>query len=94
MNEGFAVELVRQMLVLVCQLAGPVLLGGLVLGVVAGAIQAATQIQEQTLTFLPKLCLAIATVGLGGPWAVERMVAFAVAMIQQVGSLGPAGIGA
>lgn len=94
MNEGTAVELVRQMLVLVCQLAGPVLIGGLVLGVLAGALQAATQIQEQTLTFLPKLCLAIATVGIGGPWAIERMVSFAVAMIEQVGRLGPAGVGA
>lgn len=94
MSEGTAVELVRQMLVLVCQLAGPVLVGGLVLGVLAGVLQAATQIQEQTLTFLPKLCLAIATVGIGGPWAIERMVAFAVAMISEIGRLGPAGVGA
>lgn len=85
-------DLVRQLLMLVCQLAGPVIVGGLVLGIFVGVLQAATQIQEQSLTFLPKLGLAICTVIFGGPWALERMIGFAVAMFEQIAVLGSPGI--
>lgn len=93
MTEGLVLDLVRQLLVLVCELAGPVIFGGLVLGVLVGILQAATQIQEQTLTFLPKLGLAIGTVLIGGSWALERMVRFAVSMLQEIAQLGAKGMG-
>ena len=92
MTEGLALDLCRQLLLLAVELAGPVIFGGLVLGIMVGILQSATQIQEQTLTFLPKLALAVTTVLVGGPWALERMIHFAVEMFHTLADLGAAGL--
>jgi flagellar biosynthetic protein FliQ len=47
-------------------LAGPILLSILVLGLLLGVLQAATSVNEQTLTFVPKLIVAALVVGIGG----------------------------
>ena len=61
MNGTEVLDVGRQAIWLVIQLAGPVLLVGLVVGVAIGLLQAVTQIQEQTLVFAPKIIAVFAT---------------------------------
>ena len=60
-------------LLLVCT---PILLVVLVVGLVVSILQAATQIHEQTLSFVPKLLAAFVTMGLAGPWMLSVLVDF------------------
>lgn len=80
MMEDQAVELVRQSLLMALLLATPILGAGLVVGLIISLIQAVTQIQEQTLTFVPKIVvmLIVAVVLLG--WLTLQMVEFTYEM--------------
>ena len=66
----------QQAIELVLMLAGPLLLSGLVIGLVVSVFQAATQINEQTLSFIPKLVGIFAALIFFGPWMVSTMVDF------------------
>lgn len=55
MNEAEVIELCRQSILVMLKVAGPILLGGLAVGIIVSLIQTITQIQEQTLTFIPKM---------------------------------------
>jgi flagellar biosynthesis protein FliQ len=57
-------------------LAAPLLLVALVTGLVVGAFQAATQINEMTLSFIPKLLAMAATLVLAGPWMLKILVGY------------------
>jgi flagellar biosynthetic protein FliQ len=50
------------------------LLAGLVIGLVISIFQAVTQIQEQTLSFIPKIVALVAVVAIAGPWMLDTMV--------------------
>ena len=75
-----------EMLVMVC---APVLLAALVVGLIVSLFQAMTQINESTLSFLPKLLAVLATLGIAGPW----MVAMLVDWIREVLGNIPAAVG-
>ncbi len=66
----------QQAIELILMLAGPMLLSALVIGLVVSVFQAATQINEQTLSFIPKLVGIFAALVLLGPWMVSMMVDF------------------
>ncbi len=66
----------QQAIELVLMLAGPLLLSALVIGLVVSVFQAATQINEQTLSFIPKLVGIFAALIFFGPWMVGTMVDF------------------
>jgi len=55
-------------------LAAPVLLSALAIGVVIGMVQAATQIQEMTLSFIPKMLGIVAVLVIAGPWMLSLVV--------------------
>lgn len=55
-------------------LAAPVLLTALVVGLVIGMVQAATQIQEMTLSFIPKLIGMMVALGVAGPWMLGLII--------------------
>ena len=57
MSPEFVIGFMRSAIELTLSLALPMLLAGLSVGIIVSIIQAATQIQEQTLTFIPKLCV-------------------------------------
>ncbi len=57
-------------------LAAPLLLVALVAGLVIGMLQAATQVHEQTLSFIPKLLLIVVTLFAVGPWMLRELVDF------------------
>lgn len=76
MHESQALDLARHAVLIALQLSLPLLLISLVIGVVISLFQAVTSIQEQTLTFVPKLLvLSLALVALG-PWMLHTLVSY------------------
>ena len=68
-------------------LAAPLLLAALVTGVVIGAFQAATQINEMTLSFIPKLIAIAATLAIAGPWMLKTLVGYTHDLIVSIPGL-------
>ena len=80
MNVNQAVDVVRETLTLALMLSGPILAVGLVIGLIVSLFQAVTQIQEQTLAFVPKIVgMAIALVVLI-PWIGTKLLEFSARM--------------
>ena len=87
MTPEVVMELGQQTLLMVALLAGPLLIAALAVGLLIGIFQAATQIQEMTLSFIQKLAaLAIALV-IGGPWMLRSIVEFTTELFQQIPTL-------
>jgi flagellar biosynthetic protein FliQ len=82
MNLDTATEIVRQTLVLAMVVSAPMLIIGLVVGIVISLLQAVTQIQEQTLTFIPKIVSMIAAAIVLMPWIGHRLLEYTTAMFQ------------
>ena len=80
MSLEHATELLRQALLLALIVSAPMLAIGLVVGIVVSLLQAVTQIQEQTLTFVPKIVAMIAAAVLLMPWIGERLLGYAADM--------------
>ena len=76
MTQDFLIHLARESLVVALMLAGPPLLFGLVVGVAVSILQATTQIQEQTLTFVPKIIAVFLAIFLFGSWMLNAIVQF------------------
>ena len=72
-----ATDLVRRTLVLALQISAPILLIGMAVGIIISLFQAVTQIQEQTLTFVPKIASMIVAVILLMPWVAQRLLEYA-----------------
>lgn len=75
-----ATTLVRQTLMLTLIIAGPMLLIGLAVGVLISLLQTITQIQEQTLTFVPKIVAMVGAAIILGPWIGHQLLTYAAAM--------------
>jgi flagellar biosynthetic protein FliQ len=84
MNVETVIALGRSALELTVELAGPVLLFGLVAGLVVSVFQALTQVNEITLTFIPKIAATAAALVLFGPWMIARLVTFTTALFQSL----------
>ncbi len=67
--------------------AAPLLLTGLGVGVLISLFQAATQINEMTLTFVPKLLAIAAVMLLVGPWMLNKLVDFTITLFRDIPSL-------
>jgi flagellar biosynthetic protein FliQ len=75
-----ATDLIRQTLLLALIVSAPMLLIGLVVGIVVSLLQAVTQIQEQTLTFVPKIAAMVAAAILLMPWIGTRLLEYSRVM--------------
>ncbi len=75
-----ALELGRNAFWMALSTSAPILLIGLVVGLLIALFQAVTQLQEQTLTFVPKIAAMIVAASIFIPWISERMVAFTQTM--------------
>ena len=81
MTELTIIQLAREALATVLLVAGPILALSLIVGLIVSIFQATTQIQEQTLAFVPKiLTVLVATVVLG-PWMLRVMIDFATRLL-------------
>jgi flagellar biosynthetic protein FliQ len=84
MNPEFAAELLKNLMFQAVTLAAPILLTGLVIGLVISLFQSVTSIQEQTLTFVPKALGIVGLLVLLLPWMLRSLVEFATAVIQKI----------
>jgi flagellar biosynthesis protein FliQ len=80
MNQDVVVSLTMDALALALKVALPLLLVGLVVGLVISVFQAITQIQEQTLAFIPKVLAMIAVIAIAGPWMLGQLEAYTQAL--------------
>jgi len=74
MSPETVMDIGRQAIEMTLMLAGPMLLAALVTGLIVSIFQAATQINEQTLSFIPKLVVMFITLVIAGPWMLQLMV--------------------
>ena len=74
MTPELVMDIGRQAVEMTLMMAGPLLLAALVIGLIVSIFQAATQINEQTLSFIPKLVGIFLTLILAGPWMLQMMV--------------------
>lgn len=87
MTEGTALHLAREAIALVMLLSGPLLIASLVVGLLVSIFQAATQIQEQTLTFVPKLVAILFTMLILGSWMLNTMLSYTVELFSTLGQM-------
>ena len=74
------VDVTRQTLTLMLMLSTPVLLAGLTIGLIVSVLQAVTQIQEQTLSFVPKIIGMVLVAIIAMPWLVSKLMTFSAQM--------------
>ncbi len=84
MSPDFAIELGKQALWVAVMIAGPILLAALITGVLVGMFQAATQINEQTMSFVPKLGVLVLVLFLLSPWMLAVLVDFTQSLFMNV----------
>jgi flagellar biosynthetic protein FliQ len=77
----------QQALVVTAMLSAPLLLAALAAGLVIGMFQAATQINEVTLSFIPKLLVLAAALYLGGGWMLKVILGYSESLIRSIPSL-------
>ena len=81
-------EVVREAMLVTLKVAGPLLVASMVVGLVISVLQAATQIHEQTVSFVPKLvAIAVVMVALG-PWIMQTMSDFTNYIFSLIASVG------
>lgn len=76
MTPDLAVNICKKAIQTVLMCAAPMLLSGMIIGLIVSILQAATQVNEQTLTFIPKIVAVFLTLLLFGPWIIRTLVAF------------------
>ncbi|MBS3872634.1 MAG: flagellar biosynthesis protein FliQ [Firmicutes bacterium] len=87
MTEGTALHLAREAIALTMLLSGPLLIASLIVGLLISIFQAATQIQEQTLTFVPKLVAIMFTLLVLGSWMLNTMISYTVELLSTLGQM-------
>jgi flagellar biosynthetic protein FliQ len=80
-------RVLRQGLYLSILISAPVVLASLVVGLVVSVLQATTQIQEQTLTFAPKLVAVLLALAIAGPWISAELVRFTQTIFDAIPSV-------
>jgi flagellar biosynthetic protein FliQ len=75
-TQDTATQLAVQAIELALKVGAPFLIAGLVVGLLVSVFQAATQIQEQTLQFIPKIVAMAVVIVVGGPWMLDQLLAY------------------
>ena len=84
MTPELVMDIGRQAVEMTLMMAGPLLLAALVIGLIVSIFQAATQINEQTLSFIPKLVGIFLTLILAGPWMLQMMVDYIRSLFESI----------
>ena len=82
MTEAVIIDIFTQTLVLIIKVSAPMLLVSLVVGLIISILQTVTSIQEQTLTFVPKLLAIFLTLILAGNWILTSLKEFVIELFQ------------
>lgn len=78
MDQGVLIQIGNDAMLRVVYLSAPLLIAALVMGLFVSIIQAATQIQEQTLSFIPKLLAIAVALAIFGPWMLQTLISYTV----------------
>lgn len=84
MTPEMVIDLGKDAILVVIMLISPLLLPGLAVGLVIAMLQAATQIQEMTLSFIPKLLVVFLALILSGHWLMDVLVEFTTRLYEQI----------
>jgi len=84
MNGDMAIQIGREALTMVMLVSAPMLGLGLIVGVLVSIFQATTQIQEQTLAFIPKIIAVFVAILVFGPWMLSLMVDYTRQIFQYI----------
>jgi flagellar biosynthetic protein FliQ len=87
MSPDTVVAIVRQALEVAMLAAGPLLLASLVTGLLVSIFQAATQINEMTLSFIPKLLIMFVVLVVTGPWTLQLLVDYVTRLLGSIPTL-------
>jgi flagellar biosynthesis protein FliQ len=87
MDQDTVINLASQAMSLAFKVAGPLLLGAMVVGLLVSIFQAVTQIQEQSLTLIPKIAAIAVIVVLLGPWMLDQLVLYTTNLYSAIPSM-------
>jgi flagellar biosynthetic protein FliQ len=87
MNQDTVINLATQAMMLSLKIAGPILLLGLIVGLLVSIFQAVTSIQEQSLSFIPKIVGVAVLIVVLGPWMLGQLVSYAQSLYLSIPSL-------
>ncbi|HEX7753306.1 MAG TPA: flagellar biosynthetic protein FliQ [Novosphingobium sp.] len=88
MSQGQAIDMLNRLMWEAVVVAGPLLAAVLLVGLLISVLQATTQLQEMTLSYVPKMLVSAVLLIFLGPWMIGRMAQFAVGLIRTIPSLG------
>ena len=88
MTPEFVVDLGQNAVRTVLMISAPMLVSGLVIGLLVSIFQAATQINEQTMTFIPKIVAVLVSLIIAAPWIIQVMISFTNNVFQAIGTVG------
>jgi len=87
MTEGYVLSLAQNALLVTLIIAAPVMFGSLIVGTLVSLFQAATSINEATLTFIPKVLVGGAILAILGSWMGQQLLAFTTTLFNNLASL-------
>lgn len=87
MDTAIVVDLARQALWVTMLISAPILGVGLAVGLIVGIFQAATSINEQTLSFIPKVAAVGLTISMAGGWMINKLVEYTQSIFERIPSL-------
>ncbi len=87
MNEDLIIRLGQDALKTTAMLSAPILISTLVIGLLVSVFQALTQINEATLTFIPKMLVVALVIVLAGPWMMDVMTVYTVNLFESIATV-------
>ena len=78
MTEQFAIDVAQQAFMIALQIGGPLLIASLAVGMAVSVFQAVTQINEQSLSFVPKILVVAGALAFLGPWMATTLISYMV----------------
>lgn len=87
MSPEFVIDIGRKAVQTVLLVAAPMLLSGLIIGLLVSIFQAATQINEQTMTFVPKIVAVLVALLLFGPWIMSILLPFTTGILEGIATV-------
>lgn len=84
MDTQDAIDLAREAVMVTLLISSPVLVCGMIVGLGIGLLQAVTQVQEQTVAFVPKIVAMVLVLALSLPWLLNQMIEYTKDLISQI----------
>ena len=89
MSVQLAIELTNQAMMMGLQLAAPMLLTTMIVGVIVNIFQTVTSIKDQSLSFVPKMLAAAAVTGIAMPWGIQLISSYFRELYQMLSTISP-----